>query len=83
MPGTTGLMITYWDSNKSTSEATFYMWQPDKDILIISLYVDDLQVIENKKKMVDIFKVEMHNVFEMKDLEEMSYFLDGGIPMSR
>jgi len=42
---------------------------------VISLYVDDLFVTGNNPSMIDKFKAEMMNVFEMTNLSEMSYFL--------
>lgn len=45
------------------------------DILIISLYVDDLLITGNNGRLIDQFKAEMMEVFEMTDLGEMSYFL--------
>ncbi|WVY90881.1 hypothetical protein V8G54_036395 [Vigna mungo] len=45
------------------------------DILMISLYVDDLFVTGNCKEMIDKFKEEIENVFEMTDLGKMTFFL--------
>lgn len=45
------------------------------DILIISLYVDDLLYMGSSSKMNDKFKAAMMNEFEMKDLGIMKYFL--------
>ncbi|KAK3039985.1 hypothetical protein RJ639_027175 [Escallonia herrerae] len=45
------------------------------DILIISLYVDDLIFIGNNVKMFDDFKKEMAKEFEMTDIGLMSYYL--------
>ncbi|KAH9782217.1 hypothetical protein KPL71_008805 [Citrus sinensis] len=45
------------------------------DILIISLYVDDLLVTGNKKCVVEEFKQEMMEIFEMTDLGLMTFFL--------
>ncbi|KAH9699455.1 hypothetical protein KPL71_024353 [Citrus sinensis] len=45
------------------------------DILIISLYVDDLLVTRNKKCVVEEFKQEMMEIFEMTDLGLMAFFL--------
>ncbi|WVZ15253.1 hypothetical protein V8G54_012819 [Vigna mungo] len=60
---------------KSLSEYTLYIKKVNKDILMISLYVDDLFVTGNCKEMIDKFKEEMENVFEMTDLGKMTFFL--------
>ena len=43
--------------------------------MVISLYVDDILVTVRNLEMLHEFKVEMKNVFELKYLGEMSYFL--------
>ncbi|KAH9793969.1 Integrase catalytic domain-containing protein [Citrus sinensis] len=60
---------------KSLSESTLYVKHNGADILIISLYVDDLLVTGNKKCVVEEFKQEMMEIFEMTDLELMTFFL--------
>ncbi|WKA12871.1 hypothetical protein VitviT2T_030219 [Vitis vinifera] len=60
---------------KSQSESTLYIRKINVDILIISLYVDDLLVIGSNQCLMDKFKAEMEKVFEMTDLGDMSYFL--------
>lgn len=60
---------------KSLSESTLFIRKRDSDIVIISLYVDDLLVTGNNLEMIEDFKEEMKKVFEMTDLGEMSYFL--------
>ena len=45
------------------------------DILIVSLYVDDLLVTGNNINLVDKFKKEMIQEFEMTGLGLMTYFL--------
>ena len=60
---------------KSLSESTLYVKQSESDILIVSLYVDDLMVTGNKVMLIDQFKTEMMKNFEMTDLGQMSYFL--------
>ena len=44
--------------------------------MVISLYVYDMLVIGNNLEMIHEFKVEMKKVFKIKDLGEMSYFLE-------
>ncbi|XP_061374817.1 uncharacterized mitochondrial protein AtMg00810-like [Gastrolobium bilobum] len=60
---------------KSTSEATLYIKHEDDDLLIISLYVDDLLITGGNAKLVEKFKREMIQIFEMIDLGLMTYFL--------
>ena len=57
------------------SEFTLYIKKIEEDILIVSLYVDDLLVTGSNARFVNKFKAEMEQVFEMTDLGEMSYFL--------
>jgi len=64
------------DFKKSLSESTLYIRNSNSDYIVISLYVDDLFVTGNNPSMIDKFKAEMMNVFEMTNLSEMSYFLD-------
>ena len=45
------------------------------NLLIVSLCVDDLLVIEDDTRLVEEFKQEMMQVFEMTDLGLMTYFL--------
>ena len=68
---------------KSLSEATLYIKQKDNDILIVSLYVDDLLVTGNNELLVEEFKHEMMNVFEMTDLGLMTYFLGMEVKQSQ
>jgi hypothetical protein len=42
---------------------------------VVSLYIDDLFITKNNPRLVNHFKVEMIKVFEMTDLDEMSYFV--------
>nr|CAN63433.1 hypothetical protein VITISV_033829 [Vitis vinifera] len=61
--------------HKSLSEFTLYIEKIEEDILIVSLYVDDLLVTGSNAGFVNKFKAEMEHVFDMTDLSEMSYFL--------
>ncbi|OMO69325.1 Integrase, catalytic core [Corchorus capsularis] len=67
---------------KSKNEATLYIKQSTSDLLIVSLYVDDLLVIGSNSELVQQFKSEMFEVFDMTDLGEMSYFLGMEISQS-
>ncbi|KAH9678769.1 hypothetical protein KPL71_025858 [Citrus sinensis] len=60
---------------RSLSESTLYVKHIGADILIISLDVDDLLVTGNKKCVVEEFKQEMMEIFEMTDLGLMAFFL--------
>jgi hypothetical protein len=60
---------------KSLSEATLYVKGTDANLIIVSVYVDDLLVTGSDKTLIEEFKAEMLNVFEMTDLGLMSYFL--------
>ena len=59
---------------KSLSEATLYVKGTDANLIIVSVYVDDLLVIGSDEKLIKQFKVEIE-VFEMTDLGLMSYFM--------
>ena len=63
------------DFDKSLRELTLFDKKRDSSIVVISLYVDDIPVTRNNLEMIHEFKVEMNKVFEMKDIEEMSYCL--------
>ena len=60
---------------ESLSEFTLYIKKVDTDVIIVSLYVDDLLVTGNNEKLIEKFKKEIKNVFEMTDLGKMSFFL--------
>jgi len=60
---------------KSFSESTLYVRVLNFDIIVISLYVDDLLVIGNNFDLAKQFKDQMLEIFEMIDFGEMSYFL--------
>ncbi|KAG8473238.1 hypothetical protein CXB51_035235 [Gossypium anomalum] len=61
---------------KSVSEPTLFIKKTkNKTLLIVSLYVDDLLVTGSKGELIDEFKVQMQEVFEMTDLGVMTYFL--------
>jgi hypothetical protein len=62
-------------SQKSMSEATLYVKCKGDNLLIVSLYVDDLLITGGNAKLVEEFKREMMKIFEMTDLGLMTYFL--------
>ena len=60
---------------KNLSEATLYIKRQNNDVLIVSLYVDDLLLTGNNALLVEDFKQEMMKGFEMTDLGLMTFFL--------
>jgi len=67
--------LTGSDFQKSLSKATLYVKKINNDILIISLYVDDLLVTGSTIQQVGELKQKMVQVFEMIDLGLMRFFL--------
>jgi len=45
------------------------------NVALISLYVDDLIITRNASQLIDKIKRQLSQVFEMKDLGELHYFL--------
>ena len=60
---------------KSKSEPTLYVKKRGTHILIVALYVDDLIYTGNSEAMMQMFKGDMMNTYEMSDLGLMKYFL--------
>lgn len=60
---------------KSLSEVTLDVKGTYTNLVIVSIYVDDLLVTRNNEDLVAEFKTEMLKVFEMTDLGFMAYFL--------
>ncbi|KAG8485549.1 hypothetical protein CXB51_018884 [Gossypium anomalum] len=61
---------------KILSEPTLYVKKSkDETLLIVSIYVDDLLVTRSKDVLVNEFKAQMQEVFDMTDLGIMAYFL--------
>lgn len=60
---------------KCTSEHTLFTKSEGGNILIVSLYVDDLIFTGNNRSMCDEFKKSMMLKFDMFDLGRMRYFL--------
>jgi len=59
---------------KSMREATLYVKGTYANFIIVYVYVDELLVTGSYKTLIEEFKAEMLNVFEMTDLGLMSYF---------
>ena len=68
---------------KSPNEATLYIKVEGPDILILSLYVDDLIVTGSNLSMITKFKQQMMKMFKMTDLGLMNYFLGMEIDQSK
>ena len=60
---------------KCSSEHTLFTKKEGGNILIVSLYVDDLIFTVGNKSMCDKFKSSMMREFDMSDLGMMRYFL--------
>lgn len=56
-------------------EYTLFVKAEGENVLIISLYVDDLIYTSNSKELLESFKVTMKKEFSMTDLGRMKYFL--------
>ena len=57
---------------RSKSDPNLYIKFDERGyIVFISLYVDDLIITENAKKLIDEIKEQLSQVFEMKDLGEL------------
>ena len=60
---------------RSYNEVTLYVKHENQEILIVSIYIDDILVTVSNDNVVKQFKMYMREVFKMNDLGEMSYFL--------
>ncbi|BBG95348.1 multidrug resistance-associated protein 9 [Prunus dulcis] len=65
---------------KSLSEATLYTkTRGEHDILIVFIYVDDIVYTGNNQEMLDEFKEDMKEKYEMSDLGLLHHFLGMGV----
>ncbi|BBH04777.1 BURP domain-containing protein, partial [Prunus dulcis] len=65
---------------KSQSEATLYVkTRGDASILIVSIYVDDIVYTGNNQAMLEEFKQDMMEKYEMIDLGLLHHFLGMGV----
>ncbi|CAL8138644.1 unnamed protein product [Prunus armeniaca] len=72
--------FTHCGFKKSLSEATLYTKERgDKDILIVSIYVDDIVYTGSNKELLDEFKEDMMTKYEMTDLGLLHHFLGMGV----
>lgn len=60
---------------KSLSESTLYVKHKGNNLLIASLYANDMLVTGDDTRLVEEFKQEMMQAFEMTDLGFRTYFL--------
>lgn len=63
------------DFVKSLGESSLYIKNNEDNFTMISLYDDDLLVRGSNIELIQQFKKEMMQVFEMTNLKELSYFL--------
>ena len=52
-----------------------YIKRSNSDFIILSLYVDDILIAGNNKKLLDVTKKWLSSNFEMKDMGEANYVL--------
>ena len=52
-----------------------YIKRSNKYFIILSLYVDDILIAGNDKKLIDVTKKWLSSNFEMKDMREANYVL--------
>ena len=65
---------------KSLSEATLYTkTRGEKDMLIVSIYVDDIIYTGSSQEMLNEFKKDMKEKYEMTDLGLLYHFLGMGV----
>ncbi|CAL2270573.1 unnamed protein product [Prunus armeniaca] len=64
---------------KSLSEPTLYIKARGEDILIVSIYVDDIVYTGSCKSMLEEFKEDMKMKYEMTDLGLLHHFLGMGV----
>mgnify|MGYP001791670327 CR=1 FL=1 len=67
--------FTHQGFRRSISEPTLYIKSQGNNIIIVSLYVDDLIVTGNNTSLIEEFKKDMMDTFEMSNLGLMHYFL--------
>ncbi|CAL2244935.1 unnamed protein product [Prunus armeniaca] len=68
---------------KSPSEATLYVKAEGSDVLIVSLYVDDIVYTGSSSQMTEEFRRDMMEHYEMTDLGVLHHFLGMGVIQSK
>lgn len=61
---------------RSLNKATLYVKKSGSDLLVVSIYVDDILLKGSREAEVEEFKTKMKSIFEMSDLGKMAYFLE-------
>lgn len=65
------------------SEHAVYTRQEGEDKMIVAVYVDDLLVIGNNVSMIEKFKQQMNQKFDMSDMGMLSYYLGIEVQQSK
>ena len=52
-----------------------YIKRSNNHFIILSLYVDDILIAENYKKLIDVTKKWLSSNFEMKDMGRLAMYL--------
>ena len=60
---------------RSMNDAALYIMKQGGDVLIVSLYVDDIIITGSNIQSINTFKENMKKEFEMVDLGLLNYFL--------
>ena len=68
---------------RSPSEATLYIKTENSGILIVSVYVDDIVYTGSSDTMLDRFKNDMMQHYEMTDLGLLHHFLGMGVVQTK
>ncbi|CAL2229802.1 unnamed protein product [Prunus armeniaca] len=68
---------------KSPSEATLYVKAEGSDVLIVSLYVDDIVYTGSSSQMIEEFRRDMMEHYEMTYLGVLHHFLGMGVIQSK
>ncbi|KAM2946602.1 hypothetical protein COP2_029388 [Malus domestica] len=72
--------LTLCGFKKSTSEATLYTkWRKSSEMIIVSIYVDDIIYTGSCQELMDDFKSDMMLKYEMTDLGLLHHFLGMGV----
>lgn len=60
---------------RSINDAALYVMRKDKDVLIVSLYVDDLVVTGSNSQLIESFKEDMKKEFGTTYIRLLNYFM--------
>jgi Reverse transcriptase (RNA-dependent DNA polymerase) len=63
------------DFKRCPFQVVFYVKARRDELIIVTLYVDDLIFIDNSQRLIDEFERVMKLKFEMTDIGMMRYFL--------